>query len=106
VSNAGGTRTEYELTECGRDLFTIVVGLRQWGERHAFAPGEQHSVLIDDTRDEPAPLLQLVNADRVALDSSTTHVRRVDPPDGPAPVRQRLGSLARGELCREVVDGS
>lgn len=81
VSNAAGTRTEYELTERGRDLFIIVVGLRQWGERHAFLPGEQHSVLIDDTRGEPAPLLQFVNVDGAPLDCSMTHVQRVDPPD-------------------------
>lgn len=84
VPNSAGTRTEYELTDRGRDLFTIVVGLRQWAERHAFAPGERHSVLIDDTRKEPTPLLQLVNTDGVALDAATTHVRRVDP-DEPRP---------------------
>lgn len=87
VSNSAGTRTEYELTDRGRDLFTIMVGLRQWGERHAFVPGEQHSVLVDDTRDEPTPLLQLVNADGVALDGATTHVQRVDPLDRPDPLR-------------------
>jgi hypothetical protein len=57
------------------------------GERHAFAPGEPHSVLVDDTRDEPTPLLQLVNADGVVLDAATTHVQRVDPPDEPGRLR-------------------
>ena len=28
-----GTRYEYRLTEKGRDLFTVVVALRQWSER-------------------------------------------------------------------------
>lgn len=32
----GGVYQEYLLTEKGRDLFTIVVGLRQWGEEHCF----------------------------------------------------------------------
>ncbi|WP_323845680.1 helix-turn-helix domain-containing protein [Microbulbifer magnicolonia] len=33
--NAGehGTRYEYRLTDKGRDLFTVVVALRQWSER-------------------------------------------------------------------------
>lgn len=42
-----GRRYTYRLTEAGRDLFTAVVALRQWGERHAFATGEAHSVLVD-----------------------------------------------------------
>lgn len=40
VSNAAGTRTEYELTQRGRDLFTIVVGLRQWGSGTPSRPGK------------------------------------------------------------------
>ncbi|MFF5523445.1 winged helix-turn-helix transcriptional regulator [Streptomyces coeruleorubidus] len=42
-----GRRQNYVLTEAGRDLFAIIVAARQWGERHAFAPGETHSVLVD-----------------------------------------------------------
>lgn len=44
---ASGRRQVYTLTPAGRDLFTVIVALRQWGERNAFAPGEAHSVLID-----------------------------------------------------------
>ncbi|NUP82907.1 MAG: helix-turn-helix transcriptional regulator, partial [Nonomuraea sp.] len=43
-----GRRHTYRLTEAGQDLFTTVVALRQWGERHAFAPDEPHSHLVDD----------------------------------------------------------
>src|SRR3954454_14774427 len=39
--NARNTRQEYALTERGADLFGVIVSLRQWGERHAFAPGEE-----------------------------------------------------------------
>src|SRR5947209_2659840 len=35
---ASGRRQEYVLTDAGRDLFPVIVTLRQWGERHAFAP--------------------------------------------------------------------
>lgn len=42
-----GRRHTYRLTGAGRDLFTTVVALRQWGERHAFAAGEARSVLVD-----------------------------------------------------------
>jgi|GEM_PF-3616529 len=44
---ASGRRQVYALTEAGRDLFTVVVALRQWGERHAFTPDEARSTLTD-----------------------------------------------------------
>lgn len=43
-----GRRQVYTLTRAGRDLFAVVVALRQWGERHAFESGETHSVLVDE----------------------------------------------------------
>ncbi|MFZ5676006.1 MAG: winged helix-turn-helix transcriptional regulator [Pseudomonadota bacterium] len=43
----GGAHLEYHLTDRGRDLFPVMVALRQWGERHLFAPGEKHSQLIE-----------------------------------------------------------
>ncbi|WP_199536812.1 hypothetical protein [Spongiactinospora gelatinilytica] len=42
-------RQVYDLTEAGRDLFAVIVAARQWGERHAFAPEEPRSVLVDST---------------------------------------------------------
>ncbi|MGA8787938.1 MAG: helix-turn-helix domain-containing protein [Paenarthrobacter sp.] len=58
IPNERGTRSEYELTDAGRDLFTLVLSLRQWGERNAFTPGEEHSVLIDPTSGQPVPELR------------------------------------------------
>jgi DNA-binding HxlR family transcriptional regulator len=70
-----GRRQEYVLTEAGRDLFPVVLTLRQWGERHAFAPGEPHSVLVD--RDGTAvPEFTPTGADGTLLDADTTHVRK------------------------------
>ena len=42
-----GRRQVYVLTGAGRDLFTVVVAMRQWGERHTFTDNETHSVLVD-----------------------------------------------------------
>lgn len=47
VPAAEGARQEYRLTERGRDLFPVMVALRQFGERHLFAPGERHSQLVE-----------------------------------------------------------
>lgn len=46
---SSGRRQVYVLTEAGRDLFTVIVAMRQWGERHAFNGDETHSILVDDS---------------------------------------------------------
>jgi DNA-binding HxlR family transcriptional regulator len=43
----GSAYQEYVLTPKGESLFPVIVALRQWGERHLFAAGEPHSVLIE-----------------------------------------------------------
>ncbi|MFI6909915.1 winged helix-turn-helix transcriptional regulator [Nonomuraea sp. NPDC050394] len=70
-----GRRQEYVLTEAGRDLFPVILTLRQWGERHAFAPGETHSTLVD-RRGIPVPEVSPAGANGTVLDSDTTHVRK------------------------------
>lgn len=52
VDASSGRRRLYELTDAGKALFPVIITLRQWGERHAFAAGEIHSMLVgaDDTR--------------------------------------------------------
>nr|WP_298105723.1 helix-turn-helix domain-containing protein [uncultured Shinella sp.] len=52
----GGARMEYRLTAKGKDLFPVVVALRQFGERHLFSPGEAHSVLVERATGEPVRL--------------------------------------------------
>lgn len=43
----GAAHQQYRLTDKGRDLFPVMVALRQWGEQYLFAPGEQFSKLVD-----------------------------------------------------------
>ncbi|MEV4017500.1 helix-turn-helix domain-containing protein [Nonomuraea angiospora] len=70
-----GRRHTYRLTEAGQDLFTAVVALRQWGERHAFAPDEPHSVLVDDQGRE-LPELHPLSQDGAPLSAEASHVRK------------------------------
>ncbi|AZQ71520.1 transcriptional regulator [Streptomyces luteoverticillatus] len=70
-----GRRQEYVLTDAGRDLFAVILTLRQWGERHAFDPGETHSTLVDQ-HGVPVPDFAPAGADGALLDADTTHVRR------------------------------
>lgn len=71
-----GRRYTYRLTEAGRDLFTVVVALRQWGERHAFAPDEPHSTLVDGQERELSELRAL-NRDGQPVTVETSRVRKL-----------------------------
>lgn len=71
-----GRRQEYVLTDSGRDLFAVILTLRQWGERHAFAPGEAHSILVDQ-HGTPVPEIAPTSADGALLGADTTHVRKI-----------------------------
>lgn len=68
-----GRRQVYELTAAGRDLFAVIVAMRQWGERHAFAPDEDRSTLVDQSG---LPLAELRPTDSrgVAVDAESTSV--------------------------------
>lgn len=72
----GAKRHIYRLTDAGQELFTTIVTLRQWGERHAFAAGEDHSVLIDDGGRE-VPRVHVVDQSGHPVTASTSHVRKV-----------------------------
>ncbi len=71
-----GRRQVYTLTPVGRDLFTVVVALRQWGERHAFDPDETHSVLVDE-RGLALAELHPTNSLGAQVDPDTTCVQKV-----------------------------
>ena len=68
------------LTEKGEDLFDLIVSLRQWGQEHAFAPGEPHSVLVDATTGEPVPRLSYTTPDGGRIQARQTRVRKAGEP--------------------------
>ncbi|MCX4997466.1 winged helix-turn-helix transcriptional regulator [Streptomyces longwoodensis] len=78
-SAPSGRRLQYVLTDVGRDLFPVLLTLRQWGERHAFEPGEQHSTLVDQ-HGARVPDVRPTSADGAPLDADTTHVRKTGGP--------------------------
>ncbi|UQS24505.1 helix-turn-helix transcriptional regulator [Amycolatopsis thermalba] len=75
VEASSGKRRVYALTAAGKDLFPVIVTLRQWGERHAYGPGETHSVLVDEEGALVPPVVP-VAADGRPLTSDTTSVRK------------------------------
>lgn len=55
----GSAYREYFLTERGRELFLVIVALRQWGEAHLYQRGERHSLLVDTAKNQPVASLEL-----------------------------------------------
>lgn len=77
AASDGTIYQEYVLTTKGESLFPIVVALRQWGERHLFARGEHHSMLIDTRTGEPVPLMTPQSKDGTVLQPAATVVSKV-----------------------------
>ncbi|MBF6064786.1 helix-turn-helix transcriptional regulator [Nocardia terpenica] len=77
TTTPGGKRHSYRLTEAGQDLFTLVVALRQWGERHAFTDGEPHSTLVD-RHGNPVAAVRAEGHDGRPVTAATTRVRKIE----------------------------
>lgn len=74
----GSAYREYVLTEKGRDLFLIVVALRQWGEDHLYRPGEPKSELVDTEANHPVFRLELFASDGRRLRWEDTRILAAD----------------------------
>ncbi|WP_447919095.1 winged helix-turn-helix transcriptional regulator [Achromobacter aegrifaciens] len=75
----GSAYQEYVLTDKGRALFPVIVGLRQWGEEHYYAPAEAHSTLIDRKRGQPVRRLEIRAQDGSLLGPDDTVVQKTAP---------------------------
>ncbi|WP_338863933.1 helix-turn-helix domain-containing protein [Myxococcus stipitatus] len=73
----GSAFHEYALTAKGRDLFQVIVAMRQWGEAHCFEPGEPHSILVDTRSGRPVPRMELHAKDGRRIESTDAVVRKV-----------------------------
>ena len=82
----GSAYQEYVVTEKGRDLFIVIVSLRQWGEDYCFESGEAHSTLVDNQSGQPVGRLALRSKAGKILTSLETSVRKIT---DPTPKRQR-----------------
>lgn len=71
----GSAYKDYVLTQKGRDLFTVLVALRQWGEAHQFPDSACRVELLDRDQDKPVRPLELHAADGRLLSSADTVIR-------------------------------
>ncbi|MBQ0832622.1 helix-turn-helix domain-containing protein [Marinobacter sp.] len=58
-----GSRFEYRLTEKGRDLFPVVIALRQWGDKWNPSPDEAPLDLRDRVTGQSIQPVQVQNAE-------------------------------------------
>ncbi len=73
----GGSHSEYALTRRGKDLFPVIVGLRQWGEAHLYGKGERHSKLVARADGKPLPPMRPLGRDGRPLEADDTLVKRI-----------------------------
>lgn len=78
VPAADGAHQEYHLTEMGRDLFPVMIALRQWGEQYLFAPDEKHSRLIDRATGQTVRRLEIRSEDGRLLDPADAVILKVE----------------------------
>lgn len=69
----GSAYKEYVLTEKGREIFPVVVSMRQWGERFLFEAGETRSVLLDNVSGEPLMPIEVRSASGKKLGPADCH---------------------------------
>ncbi len=85
----GSAYLEYVLTKKGEALLPVVIGLRQWGEQHLFAPGEAHSKLVESKTGKTLPRMQPLGGDGKPLTASQVEVKKA--PAKRAPGRPKSG---------------
>ncbi|MGE6303654.1 winged helix-turn-helix transcriptional regulator [Serratia liquefaciens] len=73
----GSAYQEYILTDKGRALFPVIVGLRQWGENHLFAEQEAHSTLVESDSGQPIPRMTPTGSVGQTLTPLNTRVVKV-----------------------------
>ncbi|KJZ34898.1 MULTISPECIES: winged helix-turn-helix transcriptional regulator [Pseudomonas] len=73
----GSAYKEYVLTEKGREIFPVVVSMRQWGERFLFTREETRSVLLDNQYGQSLMPIEVRSLNGQKLGPSDCHRVRV-----------------------------
>jgi DNA-binding HxlR family transcriptional regulator len=86
-------RDEYVLTEKGRDLWSVMTAIRQWGDRWALEPEERPIVLVHDGCGHVCRAVPHCSECGEPLDIRSIHVERgpntADPTFIPPPAAER-----------------
>ena len=77
-----GSLFEYRTTEKGRDLFPVVIALRQWGDKWNPAPDQAPLDLRDRATGRPIHAVEVQDADGQALSIRDVFVPEENLPTG------------------------
>ncbi|MFL9878853.1 helix-turn-helix domain-containing protein [Herbaspirillum rhizosphaerae] len=72
----GSAYQEYILTQKGKELFSVVLCLRQWGEGHLFKKGESCAPMVERTSGKPVPKIKLHTSDGKPLKPEDTVIKK------------------------------
>jgi len=93
----GSAYQEYVLTKKGRELFPVIVALRQWGERYLFSRGEKRLQIVDKGTRKPPRRLDVQNVRGDALTANDLELVTVTTyrPQSGVPIRRRSAEVTR-----------
>jgi DNA-binding HxlR family transcriptional regulator len=92
-AGVSGPRFEYQLTEKGRDLLTVLTALRQWSDRWEFGEGHEPVLVVDRRTGEPVPPLRVTDRDGRELRSRD--LRMKPGPEASPETLERFGRPSR-----------
>jgi DNA-binding HxlR family transcriptional regulator len=70
-----GPRQEYVLTAKGRDLFTVITALRQWGDRWIYGEGAEPIRVVDRRTGRSIPRVRVLDEDGKLLRGADIEIR-------------------------------
>lgn len=73
-----GPRFEYKLTEKGRDLFPVMVALRQWSDKWVEPEARNILIMTDRAKQQPLPYMRVLDGEGNPL---TLHDIRAELPE-------------------------
>jgi DNA-binding HxlR family transcriptional regulator len=91
----GVERYTYHLTEKGRDLLPILVGLMQWGDKWVFSEGHEPVRILDSVHHRPIRKISVTAVGGRALDIDDLRFR-----PGPGADKQTLERFAEAKRRR------
>ncbi|MBM9502095.1 helix-turn-helix transcriptional regulator [Leptospira sp. 201903071] len=85
----GSAYQEYVLTQKGKDLFPILVSLRQWGEKYLFDSKGTNQILVDELYKKPVRRIEIRSQDGRELKSKDVKLLFTETKQKTKPAKKR-----------------
>lgn len=100
---AGAKRNEYRLTPMGRDLYAVLIGLTQWGDRWLLQPEGAPVVFVERTTGKEVANVEIFTKDGKKLRPQDLAVR--PGPGATAETRARLSLISTTQNNKRIKSG-